>query len=212
MYRSANLSWLSANVRLMRLQFQQNDTVSLPAFSYHGVISEYLSTSAQSHRSLYRKLQTKIYRNTLSYFLLDMIFNFSFWYQIMQYNQVSVIPWLIITGIALNDWIYWHFYYNYSQLQSPVTAHNRWLSMTRSIPSWTTSVYPSTVVDLHKWRLSYEGLFADDSNTTVFNDDWLNCLSLILQPTVSRPVCLGTKQSSVAYDQIFITVRQLRVC
>jgi hypothetical protein len=39
---------------------------------------------------------------------------------------------------------------------------------------------------------------------------WLS-LSLMLRPTVSRPVCLGIKQSSGSYDQIFVTVRQLRV-
>jgi hypothetical protein len=37
-------------------------------------------------------------------------------------------------------------------------------------------------------------------------------LSLILRPTVSRPVCLGIKHPSGTYDQILITVRQLRVC
>jgi hypothetical protein len=37
-------------------------------------------------------------------------------------------------------------------------------------------------------------------------------LSLLLQPTVSRPVCLEIKYPSRAYDMIFITVRQLRVC
>jgi hypothetical protein len=66
-----------------------------------------------------------------------------------------------------------------------ITAYNRWLPKTRSIPSWTTSVFSSTVTDLvliyesdtssaflvrwltlHNWTLNHEYSLTDFSFTT----------------------------------------------
>jgi hypothetical protein len=97
-----------------------------------------------------------------------------------------------ITSSGLDGWIYWHCYYNYIELQSIITAHNRWLSKTRSIPSWTTSVFSSTVTDLvpiyesvtssasvvrwltlHSWTLNFGILFRLIWTTTNLRMNWL---------------------------------------
>jgi hypothetical protein len=54
-----------------------------------------------------------------------------------------------------------------------------------------------------EWRMT---------NNESRTNEWILSPSLMLRPMVSRPVCLGIKHPSGAYDQIFITVGQLCVC
>jgi hypothetical protein len=78
------------------------------------------------------------------------------------------------------------------QLQSIIRAHTLNSFLTTSI-----------------WRISMKNLsLLSECRTGYYSLE----LSLILQPMVSRPVCLGIKHPSGAYDQILFSLWQLRVC
>jgi hypothetical protein len=152
------------------------------------------------------------------------------------YCHVSGVPWLIIAGYGLDDWIYWHFYYNYTYLQSIITAHNRWLPKTRSIPYWTTSVFSPTVTDLvliyqsatssasvvrrltlHRWTLSwmnhddfsFTNELADNSST---NELIKVRVRVTLRLEVYRQsVRLGDKPLETHDQKFYLPLKHLRL-
>jgi hypothetical protein len=73
------------------------------------------------------------------------------------------------------------------QLQTSITAHNQWLLKTRTIPYWTTSVFPSTVTDLvviyysatyeslrmnDEWRITFEWTLSSLVNESEWIHEW----------------------------------------
>jgi hypothetical protein len=122
------------------------------------------------------------------------------------YCHVSRVPWLIITGSGLDDWIYWHFSYNH--LWSRSIQQLTISDCLRLPPFCFTNEFRMTN---HLRMISFLVLLSTATPHIQLNY-WTESLSLMLGPTVSRSVCLGIKHPSGAYDQIIITLRQLRVC
>jgi hypothetical protein len=82
------------------------------------------------------------------------------------------------------------FFYNLSESQSITITHNQSPAETFFLDCRGQTSFPFSFYD---WPLNQS-------------------LSLMLRPTASQAECIEIKHPSEAYDQIFITVRQLRVC
>jgi hypothetical protein len=133
-------------------------------------------------------------------------------------------------------WIGWlDLFCTALQLQSIIAAHNQWLSKTRSIPYWTTTVFSSTVTDLvliyklvtssafsvpwlslHSWTvncllnsLTDRQIMGHLQRNWTFKIKLKVTLGLTVSQSVSKSWC---RAPSGAYDQIFITAWQLWSC
>jgi hypothetical protein len=97
------------------------------------------------------------------------------------------------------------------------TAHTWVFSVSCVLTSRCVRTDPNNVLCfrvhvLSGWRLSHSCRLLTRIRSTALH--WLNCQSCVTTDgqSVSRSVCRRFKHPSGAYDQIFITVRQLRVC
>jgi hypothetical protein len=145
--------------------------ICLPLFS-----NKQKSTKTETKQTAYKSgLQiTVLQLPQFSSFSLLMIKHFSIyvWCQFPDWPtfcHMPGVPWWIITSSGLD------LLTLLLQLQSIITAHNQWLPKICSIPSWTTSVFSSTVTDL---VLIYESVTSSMNDESLTNErrlhsDWI---------------------------------------
>jgi hypothetical protein len=82
------------------------------------------------------------------------------------------------------------------QLQSIITSHNQWLSKTRSIPCWTTSVFSSTVTNDERRTTNQCSHIELPLTTSVWRISWIQVkveVKVTLRLTVIQSVRLGVE-------------------